>query len=91
MIDFIERHGTSGIRQIDLGARVHRNQDILALGRMAFQVLQVMTKRAEDLGRAKLGVEWPRSMAQFASADGGPRLISHELEVVELPPLATLR
>lgn len=90
LIDFIEQHGSDGIRQVDLGARIHRNQDVLALGRMSFHVLQVMTKRAEDLGRIKLGVEWPPLMTQFVTSQEGAMPVSHELGVVELPPLKTL-
>lgn len=90
LIDFIERHGTDGIRQVDLGSRIHRNQDVLALGRMAFQVLQVMTKRAEDLGRLKLGAAWPQTMTQFVPTERGASAVAQELAVIELPPLATL-
>jgi glucosyl-3-phosphoglycerate synthase len=90
LIDFITRHGSDAIRQVDLGARVHRNQDILALGRMGFQVMQVITRRAEDLGRLKLGVEWPPSMVQFVPSPEGASPESHRLEVIELPPLRSL-
>jgi glucosyl-3-phosphoglycerate synthase len=90
LIDFIERHGSGCIQQVDLGARVHNNQDLLALGRMAFEVLQVMTTRAEDMGRVKLGVPWPVSMTQFTTAEGEASPVSHQIELIELPPLRTL-
>ena len=90
LIDFIASFGPSGIRQVDLGTRVHRNQDVLALGRMAFEVMQVMTRRAEDQGRLKLGMEWPATMEQFVPSGEGIASVSHELAVVELPPLASL-
>lgn len=90
LIDFIEQHGSDMIRQVDLGSRIHRNQDVPALGRMAFQVLQVMTRRAEDLGRLKLAVDWPAVMTQFVASEQGAIGVDHELEVVELPPLKTL-
>lgn len=89
LIDFIAQHGSDGIRQVDLGSRIHRNQDVPALGRMAFQVLQVMTRRAEDLGRLKLAVEWPPVMTQFVVSEEGAVAVDHELEVIELPPLQT--
>lgn len=90
LIDFIERHGSAGIHQVDLGTRIHRNQDVLALGRMSFEVLQVMTKRAEDLGRLKLGMEWPPTIVQFVRSAHGSTRLSSELQVLELPPLKTL-
>ena len=90
LIDFIGRHGRGGIRQVDLGTRIHRNQDVLALGRMSFEVLQVMTKRAEDLGRLKLGMEWPATMSQFVASAGGTASSAYELQVIELPPIKSL-
>lgn len=90
LIDFIGEHGSGGIRQVDLGTRIHRNQDVLALGRMSFEVLQVMTKRAEDLGRLKLGIDWPPTMGQFVPSAEGSTRVSYELEVLELPPIKSL-
>jgi glucosyl-3-phosphoglycerate synthase len=89
LIDFIDRYGTQSIRQVDLGSRVHRNQDVPALGRMAFQVMQVMSRRAEDLGRLKVVTEWPETMTQFVSEDPEPTPVHFELPVIELPPIKT--
>lgn len=85
MIDFVTRHGLDAVSQVDLGVRVHRNRDLPALGRMAFQVMQVMTRRAEDLGRIKLDAEWPAQMIQFTPATAQPH--AHDLSVTELPPM----
>ncbi len=85
MIDFVTRHGLDPVRQVDLGVRVHRNRDLAALGRMAFQVMQVMTRRAEDLGRIKLDAEWPAQMIQFTPVTAQPH--AHDLSVTELPPM----
>jgi len=90
LIDLSERIGLEHMIQVDLGSRVHRNQEILALGRMAFQVAQVMTLRAEQLGRMKMAGEWPEILTQFRSTDEGPVLEQHHLVVEELPPMESV-
>lgn len=86
LIDFIHTFGAEALAQVDLGSRIHRNQELPALGRMAFQVLQVMTRRAEDLGRLKLSSDRGTRMLQFPDgADGAP--MTYELPVIELPPM----
>ena len=87
LIDLAERIGLEHMIQVDLGSRVHRNQEILALGMMAFQVAQVMMLRAEQLGRMKIASEWPEILTQFRSTDEGPVLEQHRLVVEELPPM----
>ena len=87
LIDVAQEVGLDRVVQVDLGSRIHRNQEILALGRMAFQVAQTMTTRAEQLGRLKLENEWPDSMRQFRSEGAGPISEEHELLVSELPPM----
>ncbi|HJR44203.1 MAG TPA: glucosyl-3-phosphoglycerate synthase [Actinomycetota bacterium] len=90
LIDFIERHGLEAVGQVDLGSRVHRNRDTLALGRMAYEVIQVLLKRAEDLGRIKIEPEWPAEMLQFVSGPSGPVEQRYRLPAIELPPMGTV-
>ena len=90
LIDVSQEVGLDRVVQVDLGSRIHRNQEILALGRMAFQVAQTMTTRAEQLGRLKLANEWPHSMRQFRSEGAGPVSEEHDLQVRELPPMESV-
>lgn len=87
LIDYVTRFGLDSIAQVDLGSRVHRNKDVLALGRMSFEVMQVMVRRAEDLGRLKVEPSWPEVMRQFVAAAGGPMETTHPIGVRELPPM----
>ena len=90
LIDVAQEVGLDRVVQVDLGSRIHRNQEIPALGRMAFQVAQTMTTRAEQLGRLKLANEWPPSMRQFRSEGAGPVSEEHHLQVRELPPMESV-
>jgi glucosyl-3-phosphoglycerate synthase len=87
LIDFIQRHGLEKIAQVDLGSRRHRNQEILALGRMSFEVMTVMMRRAEDLGRVKVAAVSPDAFVQFEATEEGPRSLTHRITVTELPPM----
>ncbi len=90
LIDLVDAHGLASMVQVDLGSRTHRNQDVLALGRMSFQLMQVMTQRAQEMGRLKLAGEWPDSLLQFISSENGPTPVSRELGVRELPPMKSV-
>lgn len=87
MIDMAGSYGIDSIAQVDLGARLHHNQDVLGLGRMAFQVIQVMLTRAEQMGRLKLDADIPSVLRQFETGPHGPVVRDHHLAVRELPPM----
>ncbi len=62
LIDIVESFGLNRIAQVDLGSRVHRNQDLFDLSKMAFAILQVALKRLGDRHRMHLLEEVNRSM-----------------------------
>jgi glucosyl-3-phosphoglycerate synthase len=90
LIDIFESEGLDAMCQVDLGMRVHRNRDVLSLGRTSFQVLQGLLLRAEASGRLKLLDELPTSLVQFTSSGDGPKPQVHQLGIGERPPLITL-
>jgi glucosyl-3-phosphoglycerate synthase len=90
LIDVAERFGIDGIAQVDLGTRIHRNRDILALGRTSFEVVQGILNRLDELGRIKVPADLPDRLLQFASRDGEMRATIAPLPIVELPPMASV-
>jgi len=48
LIDIFESFGLNRIAQVDLGVRIHRNQELFDLSKMAFAILQVAVKRLGD-------------------------------------------
>ena len=62
LIDILDSFGLNRIAQVDLGSRVHRNQDLFDLSKMAFAILQVALKRLGDRHRMHLLEEVNRSM-----------------------------
>ncbi|MDE3088519.1 MAG: glucosyl-3-phosphoglycerate synthase [Chloroflexota bacterium] len=45
LIDMLSKYGLSAIGQVDLEERVHRNRSLLALSKMAFEIIQVVMLR----------------------------------------------
>jgi glucosyl-3-phosphoglycerate synthase len=87
LVDTVERFGLNAIAQSDLGSRVHRNQDLRALGKMSFEIQSALLRRFEELGRLKLPDELPVALTQFPDPSAA-KPVSTTIEVVERPPLA---
>jgi glucosyl-3-phosphoglycerate synthase len=90
LIWIAEEYGLEKIAQVDLGTRVHRNQDIRALGRMSHQVMQGMFHAFNEFGRLKLLDELPTTLTQFEAEGGALSSEDFELRVVELPRMTSL-
>jgi glucosyl-3-phosphoglycerate synthase len=87
LIDAVERYGLEAFAQVNLGTRVHKNQDIFALGRMSHEILQAVLRRGDDLGKLKLSDEPVQRLLQFLPGEGGPTPRVFDLSVVERPPM----
>ncbi|MBW3658851.1 MAG: glucosyl-3-phosphoglycerate synthase [Actinobacteria bacterium] len=92
LVDIADRHGVDVIAQVDLDVRVHENQPIDALGRMASEILQVAMQRLSAQGRMVL-TDPPASLLAQPVRDGaGDLALSHvEISPSERPPLAEWR
>lgn len=86
LIDVVARYGVDALAQVDLGRRVHRNRDLLSLGRTSFQVMRAMLQRLQALGLVDLGGELPTSLTQFAGSDP-LRGAANDLDMAVRPPM----
>jgi glucosyl-3-phosphoglycerate synthase len=91
LIDALGLVGAAAIGQVDLQERVHRNQSIEALSRMAFGIMQVAARRLGDDGRLTLDQSIPSTYVQFTRGSQGVHRAQTEVSVVERPPFRTLR
>ena len=48
LIDTLQRAGLGAIAQVDMKQRIHRNQTLLALSKMSFEILQVALRRVGE-------------------------------------------
>lgn len=86
LIDVYVLYGLERIAQADLGLRVHRNQSLPALGRMASQVLQGALRKLEESGRMKLVDDLDTSIVQFAGRE--PNVTDVAIE--QRPPMGSI-
>jgi nucleotide-binding universal stress UspA family protein len=88
LIDLVENFGLNCIAQTDLGVRIHRNQELLDLSKMAFAIMQVALKRLGDRHRIHLLEEINRSMKLIHY--GSDRFFLEVMEIGdwERPPIS---
>lgn len=90
LIDLLDRFGLHAIGQVDLHRRVHRNQKLASLSRMAFTLTAVVLQRLEQQGRMELRSELNRGMKLIQHERDRFHIEIKELEDVERPPMATV-
>src|SRR5215471_16962416 len=90
LIDVVENFGLNSIAQTDLGVRIHRNQDLLDLSKMAFAIMQVALKRLGDRHRIHLLEEVNRSMKLIHYNSDRLFLEVREIEDWERPPMSAI-
>ncbi len=91
LIDLLEHHGLGALAQVDLQQRIHRNQDLLSLSKMAFAIIQVVMQRMEQRQRVQLVEPINQNMKLIRhAADEGFHLEVREIRDHERPPMATI-
>jgi glucosyl-3-phosphoglycerate synthase len=90
LVDIAERCGLSALAQVDLQERIHRNQSLTALSRMAFVIIQVFMRRLEDRHRLRLLEDINRSMKMIQYERNRLCLEVRDLYDVERPPIFSI-
>jgi glycosyltransferase involved in cell wall biosynthesis/nucleotide-binding universal stress UspA family protein len=88
LIDILERYGLGVIAQTDLENRVHRNQDMISLSKMAFGIVQVVMRRLEDRRHIQLLEEINTTMKLIHYSPEELFLEVKEIQERERPPIA---
>lgn len=89
LIDIARHAGVNAMAQVDLERRVHRNQDVQALSRMSFGILQAALSRLVDEGKVAPDC-WSTTLFQFDNRLREYNIEPREISVVQRPPMATL-
>jgi glucosyl-3-phosphoglycerate synthase len=87
LIDIYEKLGLEGFAQTDLDTRVHRNQETIALGRMAFGILRTFFNRLSREQRAHFESALPKIMRQHNVEKGKFEQTEFFIEEIERPPI----
>jgi len=89
LVDTLRLRGADVIGQVDLSERIHRNQSVDALSRMAFGILQVAARRLGDEGRLQGDDEFAGEYLQFRRTLDGVEPVPDAVPIVERPPIKT--
>jgi glucosyl-3-phosphoglycerate synthase len=90
ILDVYEKWGLEAFAQTDLDQRVHRNQETLSLGRMAFGILRTFLARSQAKGM-KIDMEHVSTiMRQFQAHDENYEQVEYEIVEEERPPMITI-
>jgi glucosyl-3-phosphoglycerate synthase len=90
LIDTLQRTGLEGIAQVDMKQRIHRNQSLLALSKMSFEILQVALRRVGEAHGERLWEEANSSLKLITAQEGKLHLELHDIGANERPPMATI-
>lgn len=90
LIDTLQRAGLGAIAQVDMKRRIHRNQDLYALSKQAFEILQVAMRRLGEARGERLWEDANFTMKLIRSEDGGLHLDVHDIASIERPPMITV-
>jgi len=95
LIDIQKKYGLKSIAQVDLVSRMHKNQSLSELSKQAFAVLQVISKRANTLGKFILVGDIRRKIRIIKRNNQDNRieykLIDAPIEQIQRPPIITLK
>src|SRR5215216_1850097 len=89
LVDIAARFGIDAIAQVDLDRRVHRNQDMQALGRMSFGILQAVFLKLAEEGRSAPG-NFATTLVQFSNELYEYRPEPREIVTSRRPPIVTV-
>lgn len=90
ILDVYKEWGLKAFGQTDLDQRVHRNQETLSLGRMAFGILRTFLARSKELGLEVDMDKLSSVMRQFQAHDDKYEQIEYDIVEEERPPMITL-
>jgi glucosyl-3-phosphoglycerate synthase len=90
LIDIFERHGLSAIAQVDLLERVHHNQELQALSKMSFAIIQTVLRKIERRYERAIVEDVNKTMKLPRFEDNGYFLDVEEIAERERPPMIEL-
>lgn len=87
LIDLWKKFGLQALGQVDLEERVHRNQSLLSLSKMAFEIIQVVLKRVSRDSGVELLNELNSSLKLIQYEEDAFQLDVADIRVRERPAM----
>ncbi len=86
----LSSYGLRSIAQVDLLERIHHNQELEALGKMSFAIIQTVLRKLEARYERAIIEDVNKTMKLIRSADGGYYLDVEEVAELERPPMNSI-
>ena len=90
LIDVLERHGLRALAQVDLMERIHHNQDLEALSKMSFAIIQTVLRKLESRYERAFIEDVNKTMKLIRYSRGDYFLDLEEVAELERPPMISL-
>jgi glycosyltransferase involved in cell wall biosynthesis len=90
LIEMFEQEGLKAIAQVDLLERVHHNQELEALSKMSFVIIQTVLRKLETRYERSIIEDVNKTMKLIHYANGGYYLDVEEVVERERPPMISL-
>ena len=90
LIDIFEQFGLRSIAQVDLLERIHRNQDLVALSKMSFAIIQTVLRKIENRYERAIVEDVNKTMKLIRHTKNGYFLEVEEIAERERPPMSSL-
>ena len=91
LLDLFSLYGLNAIGQVDLEERIHRNQSLMALSKMAFEIVQVVMQRVGRSRHIDLVNDLNKSMKLIRQGRTRFQLDVADIRALERPPMLTLK
>jgi glucosyl-3-phosphoglycerate synthase len=88
LIDIYHRLGMESLAQVNMDSRVHRNQSVQALGKMAFGILNTFFNRLDMYNETKILKDIARRYIYVTLNDSRYEASETEIPLTERPPIA---
>ncbi len=90
LIDILRQFGIDTVAQVDLDRRIHKHQDLVGLGKMAFGILQTFLNRVESAGKIELLQELSEVYRRIEAVEEQFEVNETNLVEMERPPMVEL-
>lgn len=90
LIDIFENYGLRAIAQVDLLERIHHNQELEALSKMSFAIIQTVLRKLETRYERAFIEDVNKTMKLIHRAKGGYFLDVEEVAELERPPMISV-
>ena len=90
LLDISRKFGTHVLAQVDLDRRIHKHQDLAALRKMSFAILQTFFTRLENHEKIEFKKKYSNELRLINFIDGDYSVEAETVEIIEHPPMITI-